>query len=125
MAISEYCSTLNNCVGYVYFWLGIIPEERYVEPPSYEDLLKVFEEVDIKDANSLAVIKYEGNRDPYVDHMALVMDGGKTIGHRKGVCREADSGDLKSELERYIYNDEFTQTEIVYLKPIKEKTGLS
>jgi len=117
MANSENCSTYNNCVSFVYSRLGLISDDEYVEPPSYHDIFKMFKEVDPADANILAVIRYTSRREPYVDHMAILTDDKEHVFHRKGVCGEVDTENIEDGLRRYLCDNDYVQTKVVFLTP--------
>lgn len=104
----------NNCVGFVFSRLGIISDERYVEPPTYKELLKSFDRVDIDKAQLLAVIRHPSGK-PYVYHMAILGGDKTTIIHRRGVNSEWFVEDLKEGLESYLLENDFVATEVVYL----------
>jgi len=68
-----------NCIGFVYSRLGIISEEKYVDPPRLKDFLKTFEEVhNIKQAKVLGVIFLASNG-PIMAHVALLSDDKKSL----------------------------------------------
>lgn len=113
---------IKNCVSFVYHELGLEPEDLYVEPPTYSQLLRKFERVfDINSAIAVAAIVPSNWSGPKVAHIALLSDDKKTVLHRigPGVNIPVNPEEINKAMESYLENPE---AELVYLtlKPKKK-----
>jgi hypothetical protein len=108
----------RNCVGFVYYWLGIILDESYVEPPSLEKFKRTFTRTDnINEADAIAVI-IPSDKGPMLYHIALVSPDKKTILHRNGTGGPVLAGKVE-DMRDYTTNDE---AEVIFLKYKKKKS---
>lgn len=77
----------SNCIGFVLSHFGFVPEDKYISPDNYHNLISpYFEEVhSLKLASALAIVLTE---DPnLVIHMMVVGENRQTVTHRPGYAR--------------------------------------
>jgi hypothetical protein len=112
----------SNCVGFVYNKLGMLPEEKYIDPPTLKELLKSFDNVrSVEKANVLAIITFS-HLGSYLSHMAIICDDKKTILHRNGDGGEVVCEEINSCLDRYLVSNLDERHEYYLIpKPNKEK----
>ena len=105
-----------NCIGYVSLRVGFDREERFIPPPSLEEVMAVHDEVpDLQSAEVVGVVRAGGNdyhNGPTVCHMAMVEHEGK-ISHRKEYGAPVSTERLEEGLEGYLKRPE--DFRIIYL----------
>jgi hypothetical protein len=103
----------SNCVGFVYYELGIIPEEKYQDCPKLSELLDMFEYAK-KDAAEVVAVVAPIKDELTVIHIALIDHEKGCIRHRKGVGQPVIETSLfLGGLESYLR--ERANSELVYL----------
>jgi hypothetical protein len=111
----------SNCIGFVFSELNIIPEDKYVKPPTLAEVLETFDIVDTLDqAKILMVVDFSQN-DPRIDHIAIVCENKIDIIHRKGIGAQVIRENIRSGLKNYL-EDSRDEKLIFYFntKPSKE-----
>lgn len=112
----------TNCVGFVFQAHNLTREERYVEPPTWKTIQKLFTRVkDASEADILAIVSFVEPR-PVVIHMATINTDKKTVTHRRGVNEPVEVEGLEETITHFLYNDLDTRVEVFFkAKPPKRR----
>lgn len=108
-----------NCISYVLFRQGLIDNERYIPPPSLNDLLSTHDRVfEVAQAQVVAVTRerteYEFHLGPTVCHLGLLEEEGTYVLHRRKYGDDVKRDSYKKALGEYLNQpDKF---KILYLK---------
>jgi hypothetical protein len=95
--------TNSNCVGFVYYHFGITETEQFVRPGSIQETIEPwFSQVEVDQANALAIIIVGNQGYSQVIHMGLLIgEIPPIIIHRRGVNEPIIRESLDIGLELY------------------------
>jgi hypothetical protein len=95
----------NNCVGFVYNIHNLIAEEKFIEPPTWKEIQKLFTQVeDISSADILAIVDFSRPK-PTVVHLGIISSDKKSVIHRKGINLPVEVDDLDQTIKELVTQD--------------------
>lgn len=105
-----------NCIGYAIHQLGLTPQEKFIPPLSYDEILQEFDEIDGRQTAEVVGVVRPGGNDfhtgPTVCHMAILEPNGM-IGHRRDYDNEVTHELFEDGLAEFLMRPDYFK--IIYL----------
>lgn len=90
----------KNCVGYVYYRLGLRGLDRYADPGTIEEKLTIFDKVEDSRPGDVVCLYREGTRE--IVHMACVDEDVNFVVQRGGINRPIERLSLSDMIQSYL-----------------------